>query len=115
MPGHWIRASKALGRRVPVDGPYPHICRATVAAEDTVSALPLQVARWEAKRYCTACAQEHYQRDHPSTPDIRRPDTMPAAGSRREVAPAAATRGWHVFPLRPDDKRPAFPDPPAEA
>ena len=22
----------------------------------------------------------------------------------------AAGRGWHVFPLRPDDKRPAFPD-----
>lgn len=23
---------------------------------------------------------------------------------------AAAERGWHVFPLRPDNKRPAFPD-----
>ncbi|MBQ1048527.1 bifunctional DNA primase/polymerase [Micromonospora sp. C51] len=25
-----------------------------------------------------------------------------------------AERGWHVFPLRPDDKRPAFPDHPTE-
>jgi Bifunctional DNA primase/polymerase, N-terminal len=25
-----------------------------------------------------------------------------------------AVRGWHVFPLRPDDKRPAFPDHDAE-
>ncbi|RAO54412.1 bifunctional DNA primase/polymerase [Micromonospora saelicesensis] len=26
------------------------------------------------------------------------------------AALAHARRGWHVFPLRPDDKRPAFPD-----
>ncbi|MET8371789.1 bifunctional DNA primase/polymerase [Micromonospora profundi] len=25
-----------------------------------------------------------------------------------------AERGWHVFPLRPDDKRPAFPDHPGD-
>jgi hypothetical protein len=27
-----------------------------------------------------------------------------------DVALNAAARGWHVLPLRPDDKRPAFPD-----
>ncbi|PZF98409.1 bifunctional DNA primase/polymerase [Micromonospora deserti] len=30
------------------------------------------------------------------------------------AAIAHAERGWHVFPLRPDDKRPAFPDHPAD-
>jgi Bifunctional DNA primase/polymerase, N-terminal len=35
----------------------------------------------------------------------------PAAGSSLLAAAlAAAARGWHVLPLRPDDKRPAFPD-----
>ncbi|WP_420118278.1 bifunctional DNA primase/polymerase [Micromonospora sp.] len=108
--GHWIGASKALGRLVPTDLPYPHICDRTVAAEDTVSGQPLQVARWEKARYCAACAAENYQREHPSAPDIRRPKPMPDNESLRDVALAAAARGWHVFPLRPNDKRPAFPD-----
>ena len=30
--------------------------------------------------------------------------------SLRTAALSAAARGWHVFPLRPGDKRPAFPD-----
>ncbi|NJC15634.1 hypothetical protein F4558_005460 [Micromonospora profundi] len=30
------------------------------------------------------------------------------------AALAHAARGWHIFPLRPDDKRPAFPDHPAD-
>ncbi|MEU9505426.1 bifunctional DNA primase/polymerase [Micromonospora sp. NPDC048170] len=30
------------------------------------------------------------------------------------AALAHAERGWHVFPLRPNDKRPAFPDHPAD-
>lgn len=113
--GHWIGASKALGRLVPTDLPYPHICHRTVAAEDTVSGQPLQVARWEKARYCAACAGEKYQREHPSAPDIRRPKPMHRTESLRDVALAAAARGWQVFPLRPDDKRPAFPDHPAGA
>ncbi|MCO8276506.1 bifunctional DNA primase/polymerase [Actinoplanes sp. TRM 88003] len=109
--GHWIAASKALGRFVPVDGPYPHICDRLVAAEDTVSGLPLQIPHWEKPRYCAACALDKC----PSTPEIRRPEPMRDNGFLRDVALAAAVRGWHVFPLRPDDKRPAFPDHPAEA
>ncbi|WBC12971.1 bifunctional DNA primase/polymerase [Micromonospora sp. WMMA1998] len=34
---------------------------------------------------------------------------------RLATALAQAERGWHVFPLRPDDKRPAFPDHPADS
>jgi hypothetical protein len=34
---------------------------------------------------------------------------MPAPASLLSAALAAAGRGWHVFPLRPNDKRPAFP------
>jgi hypothetical protein len=113
--GHWIGASKALGRLVPADLPYPHICARTVAAEDTLSGLPLQVAGWEKDRYCAACALGKHRTTHPSTPEIRRPEPMPDTATLRDVALSAAARGWHVFPLRPDDKRPAFPDHPADA
>jgi len=42
---------------------------------------------------------------------------MPADASRAvlpEAALACAARGWHVFPVRPGNKRPAFPDHTAE-
>ncbi|MEV5690716.1 bifunctional DNA primase/polymerase [Micromonospora globbae] len=35
---------------------------------------------------------------------------MPDASLLLAAALSHAARGWHVFPLRPDDKRPAFPD-----
>ncbi|MEV4638329.1 bifunctional DNA primase/polymerase [Actinoplanes sp. NPDC049548] len=109
--GHWIGASKALGRLVPATDPYPHVCGRLVAAEDTGSGHPIRLGR----RDCAACAHDKHPRARPSTPDTRRSEPMHANDSLRDVALAAAARGWHVFPLRPDDKRPAFPDHPAAA
>lgn len=42
------------------------------------------------------------------TPQPLTPDQMRSA--LRAAALSYAARGWHVFPLRPGDKRPAFPD-----
>ena len=44
---------------------------------------------------------------HPQEPP---PMTTTAPASLITCALAAAARGWHVFPLRPGGKRPAFPD-----
>lgn len=49
----------------------------------------------------------------PSTSDRRKrpmPDPRPLLAAALDLA----ARGWHVFPLRPNDKRPAFPDHDAE-
>jgi len=109
--GHWIAASKAVGRLVTAGEPYPHICGRTVAAADTVTGRPVRLA----KRNCVACTHDKHTGTRPSTPDSRRPEPMHSNESMRNIALAAAARGWHVFPLRPDDKRPAFPDHPAAA
>jgi hypothetical protein len=47
------------------------------------------------------------------SPPAPEEEPMPADASRAALLEAAlfcAARGWHVFPLRPGDKRPAFPD-----
>jgi Bifunctional DNA primase/polymerase, N-terminal len=51
----------------------------------------------------------------PRTPDERQSPVMPETVAVQYLpapaaALAAAVRGWHVFPLRPDDKRPAVTD-----
>ncbi len=54
VPGHWIGASRALGRPVPTTDLYPHVCRCTVTADDTVSGRPARLTA----RDCAACAQQ---------------------------------------------------------
>ena len=49
-PGHWIAASRALRRPVPVDEPYPHVCGATVTG---MSGRTVQLRA----RDCAACAE----------------------------------------------------------
>src|SRR4051794_35306765 len=43
----------------------------------------------------------------PPTHDERELEPMPDNAFLLRVALTVADRGWHVFPLRPDDKRPA--------
>ncbi|MFU8854320.1 bifunctional DNA primase/polymerase [Micromonospora sp. SL1-18] len=50
-------------------------------------------------------------RHRPRPPPTRLGDTVT---DLLAAALGHAERGWHVFPLRPDDKRPAFPDHPAD-
>lgn len=54
-PGTWIKASLALGRPVPVDEPYPHVCGHTATSPRT--GLPVRL-RW---RDCAACADRAYE------------------------------------------------------
>lgn len=50
-PGCWIAASRATGRPVSVNEPYPHVCRITITA--TVSGRPIRLDR----RDCAACTK----------------------------------------------------------
>jgi DNA polymerase-1 len=53
---------------------------------------------------------------HPQEDTMTRPSPAadPKAAALLTAAQWCAGRGWHVFPLRPGDKRPAFPDHKAE-
>src|SRR5690349_6896433 len=63
------------------------------------------ICRDAADRPChKVCADD---RAAPSTPDTRGTNPM-QDNELLTAALSAAGRGWHVFPLRPDDKRPAI-------
>ncbi len=69
----------------------------------------------------------HCERSTPAVPRTRpKPTPTPPAppepptpeqerSALRAAALSYAARGWHVFPLRPGDKRPAFPNHPEDA
>ena len=105
----WLVASWALGRPVPVDEPYPHICRRVVAGRKTGQMVALT------RKDCVACQTPTPHRAPSPAPLVER-----KGQSRMELRPHQqallrnaleyAARGWAVFPLRVDDKRPAFPD-----
>jgi hypothetical protein len=48
----WLLASAALGRPVPVSGPYPHIHDRTIPAHQTLSGKA-SITLW--RRDCAAC------------------------------------------------------------
>ncbi|MFY1657688.1 bifunctional DNA primase/polymerase [Micromonospora sp. WMMD1274] len=111
MAARWLAASAVLGRPVTDAEAYPHICGRLIPADHALSGRPVLLQR----RDCAACAHGRHERRHPRPI----PDTPPAPPERTRTmsdnplltaALGHAERGWHVFPLRPDDKRPAFPD-----
>lgn len=53
--GVWLGASYALGRPVPVDGPYPHVCHVKVIG--TVTGVRFRTQQ----RDCAACAQMAFE------------------------------------------------------
>ncbi|WP_420123880.1 hypothetical protein [Nakamurella sp.] len=50
MTGRWIGASILLGRPVPVDGPYPHVCGSVLVG--LMTGRPVRIGH----RDCAACA-----------------------------------------------------------
>jgi len=91
--------------------PYPHLHGQWAAAEDTTSGRRVRLSR----RDCAACANERAPR-HPesSTSDNQAGESTIELRSHLSAllrnALDYAERGWAVFPVRPNDKPPAFPD-----
>jgi len=82
QPGIWIGASYVLGRDVPVDGPYPHICAKRVPGRMTPGAVVIT-----GPRDCAACVMERAVRRRPRTtaPTVPAVDAMAlAAGDTEE-------------------------------
>ncbi|MCX4468952.1 hypothetical protein OOK41_01260 [Micromonospora sp. NBC_01655] len=58
--GRWLAASIALGRPVPVDERYPHICGVTLTGLMTAATVRLR------PRQCAACAVAAAARGDPA-------------------------------------------------
>jgi len=81
--GLWIGATHALGRPVPVGGPYPHICHTTV--DGRMTRQPVRLAR----RDCPACATPAHK------PETTMPDPLTVLAAALELA----RQGLPVFLL----------------
>jgi hypothetical protein len=62
--GIWLGASYALGRDVPVDEPYVHICHLTVPGRMTWHTVQLR------RRDCAACLTNQPARPAPDRPPV---------------------------------------------
>ncbi|MFF5228430.1 hypothetical protein [Dactylosporangium sp. NPDC000521] len=56
--GIWVGASYALGRDVPVDGPYPHICGINLTSRHTRERIRLRRIDCAACTLVAAAAEE---------------------------------------------------------
>jgi hypothetical protein len=110
---------RAEGRAAPVPlvpPPGPHNAPWTVPAAlpaGTVPAHPSTPAPSERSTDTVTRTRPKPSPTPPAEPEPLTPEQMRSA--LRAAALSYAARGWHVFPLRPGDKRPAFPDHPEDA
>jgi hypothetical protein len=72
MSGHqptgvWIGASYVLGRPVPVNEPYPHICGASVTGRITGRSVTLRHGVRDGYADCAACAHQQAEQTNTTT------------------------------------------------